>query len=324
MQAPTKAETIRRKWPSVPVRSRLQLLKHNRYWKHRYLTILLLPCIIYFFVFHYFPLYGVQIAFKDYKFLAGINGSEWVGLENFRKLFAMESFNNAFRNTLIISFYKFVFGFPAPILFAILLNEIRLVFMRRFIQSISYFPHFLSWVILAGVFTQFLSPSTGPLNLLLKEIGLDAVYFLGNPEWFRSVLVATDIWKDLGWSAIIYLAAMAGINPELYEVAKVDGANRFQRIRNITLPGIAPVVTIMLILSIGKIIQDDFDQVMNLYNPAVYGVGDVLSTYTYRTGIESIQYSFATAVGLFKNVISLIAVLIANWIAKKVSDSSLW
>ncbi|MCI3926981.1 ABC transporter permease subunit [Paenibacillus sp. TRM 82003] len=321
MQA--KIQTPSRK-SGVTIRQRFRKTVWFGYWRYKYLTLLLLPCLIYFMVFHYAPLYGVQIAFKDYKFMEGIVGSDWVGFKHFERLFTLDSFATAFRNTLIISLYKFLFGFPAPILFAILLNEIRVKLMQRFVQSVSYFPHFLSWVILAGVLTQFLSPSTGPINIALKALGLDAIYFLGDPSWFRFSLVVTDIWKDLGWSAIIYLAAMAGINPELYEVARVDGANRFQRILHITLPGLAPVVTIMLILSIGKIIQDDFDQVFSLYNPAVYGVGDVLSTYTYRTGIEKIQYSFATAVGLFKNIISLIAVLLANQIAKKVNEHGLW
>lgn len=296
----------------------------RRYWKYRYLTLLLLPAILYFAIFAYGPLYGLQIAFKDYVFFDGIWGSKWVGLEHFRYLWQLESFWEVFRNTIIISFYKFIFGFPAPIIFAILLNELKNLIFKRVVQTISYFPYFVSWVILAGIFTQFLSPSIGPINILLKSLGFEPIYFLADTKWFRSVLVVTDIWKELGWGTIIYLAALSGINPELYEVATVDGANRFQRIRYITLPGLVPVITIMMVLSIGKLINDDFDQVFNLYNPAVYSVGDVISTYTYRHGLVNMEYSFATAVGLFKNIISLVLVLGANAIARRVNDYGLW
>lgn len=295
-----------------------------KYWKYRHLTILLIPCIAYFAIFHYVPVYGLQIAFKDYNFFDGIWGSAWVGLEHFRHLFELASFWQVFRNTVVISLYKFIFGFPAPIIFALLLNELRLLFFKRIVQTISYFPHFVSWVILGGIFVQFLSPSIGPINIVLKSLGMEPIYFLADPKWFRSVLVVTDVWKGLGWGTIIYLAALSGINPELYEVATVDGANRFQRVLHITLPSMIPVITIMMILTIGQLINDDFDQVFNLYNPAVYSVGDVLSTYTYRHGLVDLQYSFATAVGLFKNVISLVLVLSANWIAKRFNEYALW
>lgn len=295
-----------------------------KYWKYRYLTLLLIPSLAYFIVFHYVPVYGLQIAFKDYNFFDGIWGSAWVGLEHFKHLFELGSFWQVFRNTIVISLYKFIFGFPAPIIFALLLNELRVLLFKRVVQTISYFPHFVSWVILGGVLVQFLSPSIGPINIVLKAIGLDPIYFLADPNWFRSVLVITEVWKGLGWGTIIYLAALSGINPELYEVATVDGANRFQRVWHITLPSMVPVITIMMILTIGQLINDDFDQVFNLYNPAVYSVGDVLSTYTYRYGLVDLQYSFATAVGLFKNVISLILVLAANSIAKRLNDYALW
>lgn len=295
-----------------------------KYWKYKYLTLLLLPAILYFAIFMYGPLYGLQIAFKSYTFFDGIWGSAWVGMEHFQRLWQLDSFKEVFRNTIVISLYKFIFGFPAPIAFAILLNELKNVMFKRVVQTISYFPYFVSWVILAGIFTQFLSPSIGPVNILLKSIGLEPIYFLADTNWFRSVLVSTDVWRELGWGTIIYLAALSGINPELYEVAKVDGASRFQRIRYVTLPGLYPVVTIMMVLSIGKLINDDFDQVFNLYNPAVYSVGDVLSTYTYRYGLVNMEYSFATAVGLFKNVISLVMVLGANAIARRLNDYGLW
>jgi putative aldouronate transport system permease protein len=264
------------------------------------------------------------IAFKDYKFRLGILHSPWVGLEHFHDLFMKPSFWQVFRNTMIISTYKLIFGFPAPIVFALLLNEIKQMIFKRWIQTISYLPHFLSWVILSGILIEFLSPSVGPVNLVLKLFGVEPIYFLASPQWFRSVLVSSEIWKELGWSTIVYLAALTGVNPELYEAAKVDGASRFQRLLYVTLPALYPVITILLILAIGRIINDDFDQVFNLYNQAVYNVGDVLSTYTYRMGLVQMDYSLATAVGLFKNVIAFTLVIIANYIAKRINEYGLW
>ena len=298
-------------------------LLHN-YWKNKYLVLLFLPAVLYYIMFHYIPIYGVLIAFKDYKFSSGIWGSDWAGFVYFRELFSLGSFWEVFRNTITISTYKLIFGFPAPVILAILLNEVRLLFFKRFVQTISYMPHFLSWVVIAGLFMQFLSPSIGPINIILQAIGIKPIYFLADSSWFRSVLVATDIWKDIGWGTIIYLAALTGINPELYEASKVDGANRFQNIYYITLPSMAPVITIMFIFAVGKIVNDDFDQVFNMYNPSVYNVGDVLSTYTYRRGLIEMEYSFATAVGLFKNVIAFTLIVITNAIAKKINDYGLW
>ncbi|WP_409346354.1 ABC transporter permease [Paenibacillus sp. MBLB4367] len=294
------------------------------YWKYKYLTLLFLPAAVYYFIFHYMPIYGILIAFKNYKFSQGILGSAWVGFDHFRELFALGSFWQVFRNTLIISFFKLIFGFPAPIVFALLLNEIRVAFFKKTVQTISYFPHFLSWVVLGGLAIQFLSPSIGPINIVLQALGFKPIYFLGSPEWFRSVLVITDIWKELGWGTIVYLAAITGVNPELHEAATVDGANRYHRIRYVTLPAMAPVITIMLIFAIGRLINDDFDQVFNLYNAAVMEVGDVLSTYTYRVGLVNMQYSFSTAVGLFKNIIAFALVLGANALAKKFNEYGLW
>lgn len=296
----------------------------HAYWKYKYLTLLFLPAVVYYIVFHYIPIYGVIIAFKSYKFSLGILGSPWVGLEHFKDLFAVPSFWQVFRNTLIISLYKFIFGFPIPIIFALLLNEIRRAFFKKVVQTVSYFPHFLSWVVLAGMAVSFLSPSSGPVNLIMQAMGMKPIYFLGNPEWFRTVLVASDIWKELGWSTIVYLAAIAGVNPELYETATVDGAGRLQRVWSVTLPAMTPVITIMLIFAVGRLVSDDFDQVYNLLNPAVLGVGDVLGTYTYRMGLVNMEYSFATAVGLFRNIIAFVLILMANYIAKKINDYGLW
>ncbi|MFD0960001.1 ABC transporter permease [Paenibacillus chungangensis] len=296
----------------------------HEYVKQKYLVLLFVPAIMYYIVFHYVPMYGLLIAFKDYSFSRGIWGSDWVGFAHFRDLFSLGSFWEVFRNTLIISTYKLVFGFPAPIMLSLLLNEVRVMFFKRVVQTVSYMPHFLSWVVIAGLFTQFLSPSIGPINIILQSLGMQPIYFLADSNWFRSIVVATDIWKEIGWGTIIYLAALSGINPEIYEASTVDGANRFHNIFYITLPSLAPVITIMFIFAVGRIVNDDFDQIFNMYNAAVYNVGDVLSTYTYRRGLIEMEYSFATAVGLFKNVIAFTLIVITNAVSKKVNDYGLW
>ncbi len=299
-------------------------LSQSIYWKQRYLLLLFLPAIAYFIIFHYIPLYGVIIAFKDYKFNEGILGSPWVGLEHFRMLFGMESFWQVFRNTIIIGFWKLVFGFPAPILFALFLNEVQHSTPKKIVQTISYLPHFVSWVIMGGILTQLLSPSTGPINIALKAMGFEPIYFLADPKWFRGVLVASHVWKSIGWGSIVYFAALSSVDQEIYEAAMIDGAGRFQRMFRITIPEITPVITIMLILAAGSLIKDDFDQVFNLYNSNVLSVGDVLSTYTYRAGLVDMEYSFATAVELFKNVISVTLVLLTNFASKRINDYGIW
>lgn len=294
------------------------------YWKQRYLLMMLIPAAVYFIVFHYIPLYGVTIAFKDYKFSKGILGSAWVGMEHFNRLFEMESFWQVFRNTIIIGLWKFLIGFPAPIIFSLLLNEVTNTKFKKTVQTISYLPHFVSWVVLGAILTQLLSPSTGPVNIVLKAMGMEPIYFLADSRYFRGVLVASHVWKSVGWGSIVYLAALTSSDQQIHEAAMIDGANRFQRIIKITIPEITPVITIMLILSVGSLINDDFDQIFNLYNSAVYDVGDVLSTYTYRAGLVNMEYSFATAVGLFKNIISVILVVSTNYICSRINDYGIW
>ena len=294
------------------------------YGRYRELYLMLILVVAYYLVFHYVPMYGAQIAFKDYKFNLGIIRSPWVGLEHFQYLFSLRSFKEIFRNTILISTYKLLFGFPAPIILAILLNELRIIPYKKAVQTISYLPHFLSWVILGAIFTQLLSPSTGAVNILLTKLGFEPIFFLGDKSWFRSVLVFTSVWKGVGWGSIIYLASIAGINPEIYEAAIVDGAGRMRRIWHVTLPGLTPVITILLIFAIGRLTLDDFDQIFNLYNPSVYSVGDVISTYTYRKGLIELQYSFSAAVGLFQNVISLALIVIVNWVTKRFNEYGIW
>jgi len=288
------------------------------------MLVLFIPGIAYFVIFKYVPIYGLQIAFKDYNFFEGIWKSPWVGFAVFKELFATPSFWEVFVNTIVLSTLQFVFGFPAPIIFALLLNEVTALGPKKIFQTISYLPHFVSWVILGGIFMQFLSPSIGPINLAIKALGGKPIYFLANPRWFRQVLVVTDIWKGIGWGSIVYLASLSSIDPELYEAAEMDGAGRWRKMAHITIPCLYPIITIMLILAIGKLVNDNFDQVYNLYNPAVYSVGDVLSTYIYRKGLADMQYSSATAVGLFKNLISFALVIGANQVAKGINEYGIW
>ena len=296
----------------------------REYIKYRSFVLMFLPVMIYFIVFKYIPMFGNVLAFKNFKFKLGIFGSEWVGFEHFIDLFSSPSFLEVFRNTLIISFSKLLVNFPCPIIFAILLNEIKGKWFKKSIQTISYLPHFVSWVILAGIFKQFLSPSTGPVNIALSSMGLDPIYFLGEPSVFRFTLVFTSLWKGLGWGAIVYLAALSSIDPGLYEAAEIDGANRFHKIIYITVPSLAPVMTVMFILAVGKIMNDDFDQIYNLLSPAVYSTGDVIGTFSYRRGIVDMSYEFSTAVGLFQNIISFALVIITNAFANKVGENGIW
>lgn len=296
----------------------------KRCWDNRYLIALFLPGMLFFIVFRYVPIYGLVIAFKDYNFFDGIAGSSWVGLAVFKEMFATPGFWEVFKNTLLISAFQFAMGFPAPIIFALLLNEVANLRAKKTFQTISYLPHFVSWVILAGLFTQFLSPSVGPINSLIKALGGKPIYFMADKAWFVPVLVVTEVWKSIGWGSIIYLAAISSIDTEMYEAAEIDGAGRWARMRYLTLPSLAPVITIMLILAIGKLVNDNFDQVFNMYNPAVYKVADVMSTYIYRKGLEGMEYSYATAAGLFKNILAFAMVIGANKLAKRINGNGIW
>jgi len=293
----------------------------KEYKKSRYLFLMLVPTLIWYALFHYGPLYGVQLAFKDFSPIKGIWGSPWVGLEHFKFLFFQSpDFLRIFRNTVLISLYHLIFGFPAPIILALLLNEIRFSVFKKVAQSISYIPHFFSWVVLAGIVTVMLSPSEGPVNYILTMLGMEPIYFLADSNYFRSTLVITGIWKEIGWGTIIYLAALSGVDPALYEAAKMDGASRAKQTWYVTLPSILPVITIMFILSLGGILNAGFDQIFNLYNPAVYDVADIIDTYVYRAGILGAQFGLTTAVGLFKNIIGITLVLGTNYIVKKLGQ----
>lgn len=287
--------------------------------KYKYYYALLLPGLIYFIVFKYIPMGGVIIAFKDYKLTQGIIGSPWVGLKWFEILVSTGDFWNALYNTVLISFYKLIFGFPAPIALAVLLNEVMNQRFKRVIQSILYFPHFLSWIVLGGILFTVLSPSTG----LLSWLGFSSSPLM-QPESFRSLLVISHIWKEIGWGTVIYLAAIAGVNPELYEAARMDGASRYKLIRYVTLPAISGTIVILLILRAGQILSAGFDQVFILSNDVVLHVADILDTYVYRVGLSMGRFSIATAAGLFQSVAGLLLLLFTNWLARRFNDQGLW
>lgn len=300
----------------------------NSFWsnlsQYKEYYIMLIPGFLFFLIFCYGPMYGLIIAFQDYYPLKGIDGSTFVGLKHFKSLFSNPFFLSVLKNTLVISLYKLLICFPAPIFLCLVLNEIKSIKFKKVAQSISYLPHFVSWVVVSGIIIEFLSPSRGPVNILLQNMGIDPVFFVGDARYFRSVLVLSDMWKSIGWGSIVYLAAVTSVDPALYEAAEMDGAGRIQRILHITLPALAPIVTVMLIMESGKILNDSFEQVYNFLSPTTYGVGDVISTFVYRMGIQNMQYSFTTAVDLFKNIISFGLVMLTNYIARRTNDYALW
>ncbi|RXZ80570.1 sugar ABC transporter permease [Paenibacillaceae bacterium] len=285
--------------------------------------LLFIPAIIYFIIFSYVPFYGLTIAFKKYMAFQGIWDSPWVGLDNFRYIFSSEKFLTVLKNTVLIHTYALIFGFPIPILFAILLNEVKNQLFKKTIQTVTYFPHFLSWVVFAGIVVNFVGP-TGIINTILVNLGMQPLNFLTDTELFRPMLIITGIIKEFGWGAIIYLAAISGIDQELYEAARVDGAKRLRQIWHITLPGMRPIIILMFVLNLASILDAGFDQVFNLYNPAVYEVADIIDTYVYRVGIQSTDYSIATAVGIFKGVVSCVLIISANSMVRKWEGRSLW
>ena len=296
----------------------------KQYKKCKYLFLMFIPVILYFVIFCYVPMYGVIISFQDYYPRLGITGSEWVGFKHFEKLFTGRYFFPVLRNTLIISIGKLLFGFPAPIILCLLLNEVRSLKFKKVVQTISYLPHFISWVVLASIVQTILSPSSGVVNYIIQLLGGEHIFFMGSSDWFRKVIVGSSIWRDTGWQTVVFMAAILSIDPQLYEAADLDGAGRFQKMIYVTLPCIAPTIIIMFIMATGNVIQDDFDQIYNMLNAKVMDVGDVIGTYTYRMGIEKMNFSYATAVGLFKNVVSLILVTFTNAFSRKLSGSSLW
>jgi putative aldouronate transport system permease protein len=285
---------------------------------------MLIPGIIYYILFHYTPMYGILIAFKDFNIFKGFAESAWAGLDNFRYLFSLPEFYQVLRNTLMLNLLSLVFGFPAPIIIALLVNEITHKRLSSVLKSTLYLPHFFSWIVIGGIIVNLLSPKYGIVNAVLQDLGLPTVFFLGEEHWWVFSYVFSGIWKEAGWGAIIYIAALAGIDSELYEAARIDGANRWKQTLHVTLPGLKPTIVIMLILKLGQIMEIGFEQPFVLSNPLVYDISDVISTYIYKVGILQSKFSLTTAMGLFQSLIGFIMIVSANRFIKKLGEEGLF
>ena len=305
----------------------------KRFWRsvvqHRVLLLMLLPAFLYFIVFRYGSIAGISIAFVDFKpkvgqtYLQSILNAPFVGLKYFSEFLTSRLGREVLNNTIVISFYKILFGFPAPILLALLLNELSAEKYKRTVQTITYMPHFISWVILAGIVRMVLSPDFGLLLPVFRALGMEPINFYGSSKYFRGLLVVTDIWREIGWGSIIYLAALSGLDPQLFEAARIDGAGRMRQVWHVTLPGIASTVVIMLILRMGTVMDAGFDQVFNLQNSAVLSVSEIIDTYIYKKGILESKFSFSAAIGVFKSAIGLVLVLATNFLAKRMGQEGI-
>lgn len=297
-------------------------------WRDRYLYLILLPVLIHLFIFSYLPMYGLVIAFQNYKIgspMIAFNGMvEWVGFDNFIRFFKSIYFFRVLKNTLLNSILYLAIGFWVPIVFALILNEIRHNLYKRVVQTLSYLPYFISIVVVSGIVVNFLSAQDGIVNILLENLGMEKIKFLNEPQYFRPIYVITNIWQNFGWSAVIYLASIAAIDQNLYEAAKIDGANRWQQVLYITIPCISSTVMVLLVLAIGSVMLDNTEKIILLYNPAIYETADGIGSFTYRNGILEGKYSYAAAIGIFTAVINFILLSLANRFSKKVSDSGLW
>ncbi|MEH7301358.1 ABC transporter permease [Neobacillus drentensis] len=292
-------------------------------WKYRWQYAMIMPGFVLVFLFNYMPMAGIQVAFKDYNIFEGIWTSEWIGFENFYFLKDSE-FWRVFSNTIWITVLKFVFGFPAPIILALLLNDIKNKTFKKWVQTLTYMPHFVSWIVVAYIVEALLSQSSGLVNGLLAQFGIKPIYFMGSEEWFRPIIIFSSVWKEVGFSAIIYLAAIAGLNPQLYEAAVVDGANKWKQALHVTIPGIMPTISIMLILTIPSLLNAGFDQIYPLQNPINQPVSEVIDTYVVKTGLNQGYYGPATAIGLVTSVVQLILVVGANQLSKRYGNTRLF
>lgn len=291
--------------------------------KNKWIYFMAIPVIVYYICFSYIPMAGIQIAFKDFNFGAGIFGSPWCGLKHFISFFNGPYIWRILRNTLLLSLYTIIVCFPAPILFALLLNEAKNKFFKRTIQTVSYLPHFISLVVICGLIKEF-TQSSGLVSTLLATFGVTQETMLTDPERFRSIYIISDLWQTIGWNSIIYLAALSGVDPTLYDAAAVDGAGRFRRILHVTIPCIMPTIIIMFILRIGQFMTVGYDKILLLYNSSIYETADVISTFVYRKGVVESNFSFSTAVGVFNSFVNLFLVVVVNKISSKVSETSLW
>ena len=296
-------------------------------FRDRFLLLMMLPVVIYYLVFCYFPMTGIVMAFNQYKIVSGLMGiftSEWVGFKWFNQFFSSVYLWRLVRNTFLLSFYSLIFGFPIPILFAIAVTQVTNKKLQKSIQVCTYLPYFISTVVVCGMINNFLSPSGGIINQLLNKIGIESINFMNLPEWFRPIYVISGSWQSFGFNSIIFVAAIMGISPDLYEAMKVDGANRRQIIWHLILPSIKPTIILLLIMTLGSMMSVGFEKVYLLYNTAVYETADVIQTYVYRQGIQSNNYSYAAAVGLFNSVINFAIVFVANRLSRKLSDTAIW
>ncbi|UKS28542.1 ABC transporter permease subunit [Paenibacillus sp. HWE-109] len=292
--------------------------------RDRTYVLLLAPVLVYYILFRYVPMFGIIISFMDYNLFKGIGGSPWVGLKYYKIFFENRDFLVIIKNTILLGGYKLFFGFPAPIVLALLLNELRSSVYKRFVQTVSYLPHFLSSVVVSSMIIMLLSPSTGWINHAIQWLGFPAINFLQKAEWFRTIYISSEVWQQVGWGSIIYLAAITTIDPQLYEASKMDGAGRWKQTMHVTLPGIASSIVILFILQIGHVLEIGFEKVFLLSNAATYDTSDVLSTYVYRTGILQAGFSYATAIDLFMGIIALLLVYTSNKICRRLGETSLW
>ena len=312
---------------SVAKSANRHLDQHSAWYRIRkckFLYILFLPVLVYYIMFAYAPMFGLVIAFKDYNVFRGIWASKWVGFKYFQQFFESRFFFRLIRNTFLISFYGLIFGFPAPIILALLLNEQKDGLFKRAVQTISYLPHFISTVVLVSMFVQFLSVNNGLINNLVEALGGTRTYFLGDPKYFRTLYTSLGIWRGIGWGSIIYLAALTNVSPELYEACLIDGGGRLRQTWHVTLPGISNTIIIMLIFRVGELLSVGSETILLMYNEAIYETADVISTYVYRRGLINAEYSFGAAVGLFNSIIGLILVSTTNALSKRFSETSLW
>lgn len=321
------SEQLNNKYPQKTLNNTLGYTKMQRLRKdfkfNKWLYIMIVPVILFYIIFCYAPMYGIIIAFKDFSPLKGIMGSDWTGLKNFATFFTSAYAFRTIRNTFLLSFYGLLWGFPAPIILALMLNEVRNRVFKKLAQSITYLPHFISLVVVCGMIVTF-TQKDGIVNDVIAALGGQRQLFMQMPNMFRSIFISTNIWQGIGWGSIIYLAALSGIDQQLYEAASLDGASRWQQTIHVTIPGIMPTVIIMLVLNIGSLMSVGYEKVILLYNPLTYETADVISSYVYRMGLINNDFGLATAVGLFNSVINFILIYIANTLSRKVTEISLW
>ncbi len=298
--------------------------KMRRDWRqNRTLYLLVLPVLLFYVLFAYKPMYGALIAFKDYTPALGFADSPWVGFDNFKRFFDGIYFGRLMKNTILLSFYNLIFGFPAPVILALLLNEVRNQKFKRLTQTITYLPHFISMIVVAGMITNFCM-TTGVINDIIAFFGGEATPLLQNPKYYRTIYVVSSIWQQVGWGSIIYLSALAGVDSQLYEAAAIDGAGKWKQMLHVTLPGIAPTIVIMLIMKIGQLMSMGHEKTILLYNPSTYETADIIASYVYRVGLIDQDWSYSTAIGLFNSVINLVLIILANRFSKKMTETSLW